>query len=334
LKWKEALQCDFEKLIKQNTFKKGVKLKFGQKAIPMTVVFTEKKDGTRKARMVARGDLQGHMSKELVFSATVQFETVKLVLLVALRKKWLISTLDYTSAFVNAPLDTEKDPTFIKIPKILTDWGIFREECQTFLLKKALYGLKQSPQTWSRYRDKKFEALKIKNKTGREMRFVKNPIDSNCWKLVDDKMNLLWLMTVFVDDVLLAGFHSAIKLCLVELRELFDSSPPKILDTTSEKAQEIDSIGIQMKFDLNMITLTQQNYITHICQIFSVNKPRHDLPDNANYLNSEDCTEKEIQENQRIFGSLIWLLKTRPDIQFCASICASHVKKKGVIRTG
>ncbi|PNX59945.1 retrotransposon protein putative unclassified, partial [Trifolium pratense] len=67
-----------------------------------------------KARLVARGFLQKHgIDYNEVYAPTARLETVRLVVSLACKNKWLRYHLDVKSAFLNDPL---KEEAFVSQP--------------------------------------------------------------------------------------------------------------------------------------------------------------------------------------------------------------------------
>jgi len=65
-------------------------------------VFRTKSDGTKKARLVARG-FQENISSEL-YALVTRLSTIRMLISLELQKDWSIRQLDVPSAFLNGTL--------------------------------------------------------------------------------------------------------------------------------------------------------------------------------------------------------------------------------------
>jgi len=68
-----------------------------------------------------------------------RLDTIRVVILLAAQKGWMIYQLDVKSAFLNGKLNEE---VFVTQP---SGYEKTRHEYKVYKLKKALYGLKQAP---------------------------------------------------------------------------------------------------------------------------------------------------------------------------------------------
>ncbi|PNY04319.1 copia-type polyprotein [Trifolium pratense] len=147
--WKKAMEEKLKSIEKNQTWKL-VALPDKKKKIDVKWVFKVKMnpDGTiskHKARLVARGFLQKHgIDYNEMFAPVARLETVRLVIALACKNKWLMYHLDVKSAFLNGPLE---DEVFVSQPP---GFEIKGKENMVYKLHKALYGLKQSPRAWNK----------------------------------------------------------------------------------------------------------------------------------------------------------------------------------------
>lgn len=79
-----------------------------------------------------------------VFAPVARIETIRLVVVIASYREWLLYQLDVKSTFLNGPLDKE---SYESQPLGFEGKG---QEDQVNKLKKALYGLKQAPRAWNK----------------------------------------------------------------------------------------------------------------------------------------------------------------------------------------
>lgn len=137
--WKTAVEKEIKSLEEQQTWIES-ELPKGCKTIDTKWIFKTKSDGTRKARLVARGFQQE--AEDFVYAPVAKMTTIRMGLSQALNNDWDIKQLDIPTAFLNGKLKSE---VFISVPE-----GVTTEKKGTVLkLKKALYGLKESPRCWN-----------------------------------------------------------------------------------------------------------------------------------------------------------------------------------------
>ena len=103
-------------------------------------IFNTKRNGQKKCRLVARGDLQlPHTYDKNAKANTIHHQALMTCLKVALEEEMFITQLDISSAYLYAELE---DELYIKtLPHM-------RQAGKVMKLKKSLYGLKQSGANW------------------------------------------------------------------------------------------------------------------------------------------------------------------------------------------
>ena len=104
-----------------------------------------------KARLCARGfeQVEGRDYFE-TFAPVVQWLTVRLILIMTILLGLENQQIDYTAAFVQAPIDTD---VYVEMPRLFSTPG------KVWKLKKSIYGLKQSPRNYFLYMKAKLEKL-------------------------------------------------------------------------------------------------------------------------------------------------------------------------------
>ena len=108
-----------------------------------------------KARFCVRGDRQ---KKEVdyfeTFAPVVNWNTVRLMLILSQVMGLATKQVDYTAAFVHAPI---KEDVYVEMPRGFAEHG------QVLKLKRSLYGLKQSPRNFFLFLKSKLEAAGFRN---------------------------------------------------------------------------------------------------------------------------------------------------------------------------
>ena len=136
--WKQAIDKEIKQLVKYKVFEK-VSHDQSRKVIPTKWIFTRKRDGTYKARLVACGYSQKFgIDYNEICSPTPDSSLTNIILSYAKTFNFKTRQLDVRTAFLNANLSED---LYVKTPPGFGNDGHLK-------LKKALYGLKQSPLMW------------------------------------------------------------------------------------------------------------------------------------------------------------------------------------------
>ncbi|GJW31679.1 retrovirus-related pol polyprotein from transposon TNT 1-94 [Tanacetum coccineum] len=134
--------------IQRNNTWELVDLLAGKHSLGLKWVFKTKylADGSiekYKARLVVKGYAQQHgIDYEETFSPVSRFETIRIILAVAVQWQWKLYEFDVKSAFLNGDL---KEEVYVCQP---LDFESMSNPSKVFRLHKALYGLKQAPRAW------------------------------------------------------------------------------------------------------------------------------------------------------------------------------------------
>jgi hypothetical protein len=144
-KWLNAANDEIQSLQKNRTWIEVPITEAKTRILPGTCVFRRKctPDGTiskYKARYCVRGNLQENVQE--TFAPVVAWSTVRLFLVLSLTLNWKTCTIDFSSAFVQAPLS---DPVWIHLPR---GFHSPRGHATCLQLLKSLYGLSVAPRLW------------------------------------------------------------------------------------------------------------------------------------------------------------------------------------------
>lgn len=138
--WKEAINKELEAHKKMCTWT-AKEAPEGDVPISTKWVFTVKEDGTKKARLVARGFQEYTQGdKSFNYSPVCRIDTVRILLSFACQNNWKIKQVDVPTAFLNGVIDY---PVYIRTPK-----GV-NSITKTLKLNRPLYGLKKAPKFWN-----------------------------------------------------------------------------------------------------------------------------------------------------------------------------------------
>lgn len=199
------------------------------KVINPMLVFSIKRDGTKKCRLVARGDQQdlSTYSKDRQ-QDTINNMALMTVLVVALDHNLTIKQLDISSAYLYADL---KEEIYIRAPPHI------KQKDKVLRLNKSLYGLKQSGANWQKTIK---DYLKGKCES-EEMRF---------WPCVFTKGKFLEIIVcLFVDEIVIAGNNeNTINQFITDLQNRFDTRRVNDGSPNERDAVQYDILGIDVEY--------------------------------------------------------------------------------------
>ena len=251
----------------------------GQERITTTWVLTEK--GTEKrARLTARG-----FQEETTFptdSPTVQKHSMKLMLAISATEKWIISTTDITSAFLQG---SEMDRhVYVKPPRESNQKG------KLWLLNKCLYGLKDASRKWY---------LRVVEKL-KNLGFQTSCYDSGLFFLIKDE-KLIGIVALHVDDFLHAGS-----------KYFNDKIMPQLLGcfkVGKSETKEFMYTGFYMKQDTTGVRIDQNKYVRNV-QIPTIDVQQMKERD-------REMSQDELTLLRQMTGIVNWAARaTRPDLSF------------------
>ena len=115
--FKAAYDKEIGKLREMQVFDPAVKIQrdavSSNRIIPINSIFTIKRSGQHKARIVARGDKQDESTYGVTSTSTISIDSLKLLLIHANNLGWYLKSVDINSAFLHAEL---KDEIYITHP--------------------------------------------------------------------------------------------------------------------------------------------------------------------------------------------------------------------------
>ena len=309
-KYMAAYKTELNNLVKNNVYDPQIQISKEkiekEKVVPINSLFTVKRDGTYKARIVARGDLQHYTSFNSTDTALLSMESLKLFLSMALDADLHVRTMDISHAFLYAPIEEE---LYIIHPN---------NRGSITPLKRALYGLKQSPKNWNdtlRQFLNKFDFYDTEHSPGL---FISR-----------DKRKMI---AAYVDDTLIAAKNEKeIDEIIKMFKKRFDL---KIIGTMKNKKLCTDILGLDLAYDLqnNVATLSLESYIKNMETGYPeiTKKKPEEVPHKCKYdfnpkrdkIDSENNQEieKRIKYCQKITGQLTYLRsRGRMDLGFATA---------------
>uniref|UniRef100_A0A1B6DFK3 Integrase catalytic domain-containing protein n=2 Tax=Clastoptera arizonana TaxID=38151 RepID=A0A1B6DFK3_9HEMI len=290
--WKYAVQKEIDALVKYDTWK-NADLPQGSKAIDTRWIFTIKADGTKRARLVAKG-YQEQVASNL-YAPVAQLPTIRLFMSVALQRKWEIRQLDIPSAFLNGKLDSD---VYIKPPKGVTS------STNVLKLNKSLYGLRSAPRSWNDM----FNAAVVKYGLTRSARDF-------CLYSGEDVYLIIW-----VDDILIAGNSTQCIKLSDYLKTNFNAKDFGIVN---------NFLGSQITVKENSISISQKDFIQKMIKKFGMQDCKTmSTPMESNFQLDKSLPVNTSYPYRELIGSLIYIsIVSRPDISFATSVLSRYVSK-------
>jgi hypothetical protein len=272
-----------------------------------------------KARLTAKGYSQKPgIDFNETFSPVARFVSIRLILALSVRERFILWQYDVESAFPNAPLE-DNIHIYMEPPEELNlSKGSFLR------LRRALYGLKQASREWN---------ILISNYLI-SLGFIQLISDSCVYKQI--RNNSVNIIVIYVDDIILATSNiNNVDWFRIQLEKKF------IVKST----QLTKCLGIDIEYDINnrVISISKNQYIQNFIDKYSHFvthiKYRSTPMENGLKLSRDDCPQSDIEkENMKkypyreIIGSLNYLVSTiRPDISFSVNYLARFMDNPGII---
>ena len=265
-----------------------------------------------KARLCAGG----HKSVEFIdywntYSPVVSWNTVRLLIVMALLNEWHMQSIDFILAFPQAPVKTD---IYMKPPKVPSDFIIQDLPPPTdrfnkvYKLIKNLYGLKDAGKTWFEFLRQGLEKRRWQRSQVDECLFTKKGI----------------MLIVYVDDaILISPYKSMIQREIRSLQEEFDLTDDGILK---------DYLGTRFERHKDgSIELTQPKMIDRVLEIVGLHLEtdrikKHDTPASDSKVLDKDPFGKPRKQSwnyRSAVGCLSYLqAMIRPDITYAVQQCA------------
>ena len=299
--YESAIKNEWNSLLKKKVFIMFLR-PHGTRILKSKWVLKLKLDGTRKARLTAKGFMQQYLvNYNETFSPVVNSITVRTVIAIAATLRLQLYQIDIKTAFLNAPLN---ENIYMEIPEHISGCN----SQYVLKLSKSLYGLKQAPREWHITLSDKLKSLG----------YIQTQNDPCLFYKV--KGSSLTILPVHVDDIKIASNSSTEVLSLQQsLQESFEISI-----ITNNKY-----LGIDIVDTTDAILLSQHDFLHDLlsehglleCRTVSTPLTLDVLP------NAVDNPDPQLQAQYRsIVGSLLYLANsTRPDISHATSMLSRYM---------
>ena len=345
--WREAVEIEWNMVNKFNVLSDPIPAPAGSKPLNCRWVFKRKRDHLGnvikyKARLTPQGCFQ-HFGIDYgdTYAPVARMTTLRYVLALASLLHLQTTSVDFTNAFLNAPLDED---VYINAPPGTPELP----RGYVYKVQRALYGLKQSPRAWNitlndfMVKQCDFRQLKVE-----KCMYIKRNRDGTCV-----------LVCLYVDDLVIAyNSRSSLESFLAKVKTQF-----KI--TQSESLQK--TLGFQIERTANGdVFMHQKAYIEEVLKRFGMlearivdtpadyrikltkegaQKARSSVSSAATQGESTSETVHEANAVARkkkklssipgkegripyreLIGCLLWIsMGTRPDISYAVNQCARY----------
>nr|GEW85016.1 putative polyprotein [Tanacetum cinerariifolium] len=282
----------------------------------LNLVYKFKQDQTGaitryKARLVAKGfNQQQGIDYFKTFSPVVKSTTIRMVLSLAVTKRWTLRQLDVQNAFLHGELHVTV--TYVSHPVSLIQQNLIDHLC---LLYKSLYGLKQAPRAWFHRLTKALQTIGFRGSTTDPSLFIYST------------KGMILYMLVYVDDIFLTGNNfDAIDMIIKNLSQTFAIQD---LGTLSY------SLGVEVVYKNSDVILSQKKYILELLQRANFSKAKpvpSPISTTANFHLDDSPLFDDPVKYRQIVGALQYVTLSRPDItyamnkvfQFMHSLTINH----------
>ena len=167
----------------------------------MTLLWVHIWKGFVKPRLCVRGYKQDVASLDDTYASTPVIYVLRILLIIALSRNWMIHFFDISTAFLHAPLCSE-DPTYVWPPT-----EFYPNNDTLWRLKKAMYGLRSAPRDWQTH----WASILM------SIGFLRLQYDANIYM----HLELVVYILAYVDDLMIIGTNIAIRQVLPLLQKHF-----------------------------------------------------------------------------------------------------------------
>ena len=300
--WQKSVEDEHERMVKNQVFEVHPieEVPDGAKILTSTWSMKKKPNGTKRARLVARGYEQEdgqHYKSDETAAPVVNDMTIRIVLILMIMAKFCAELVDVRGAFLLGEFGQE-ERLYMEIPE---GFEKFYPAGVVLLLLKTIYGLKQAAYAFWRKLLEAFWAMEYARSAGDPCLY---------YKWVDGHL-VLWMS--WVDDCFVCGKDKAVKDAKAKMMEEFDCDDLGPL-------QEYVGCKIDYNREENWLKFTQpvlvQSFIDEF-GITDVNAPRTPAPAGQVLRRAEDkdCMQGAAQTDYRKgVGKLLHLMKwSRPE---------------------
>ena len=296
------------------------------RTVKLKEIYSDKKDGTAKMRVVARGDLmQPGVDFDRTFSPTVKLTTFRLALALAAQLDYSVSGGDVSQAYVRA--DWPDDRPDLYADKFPTGYQASLDGQELAILIGNLYGTPPAGRAW--YKKVSTKMMKKFHRSSRDHAFF--------WRWEGKQ---LMMVLLYVDDIIMIAPKD--NKMRNEFAEDFGAEFPWVDFGEDIGASNREYVGIRITQATGMVTIDSERYIEDLLTEFFPGgvhatyavPARPELPKMV-----EEAIRRKTETNRtlsgqpamryrRMVGALLYVsITTRPDIAYAVGMlsrCVSY----------
>ena len=309
--WIVAIRTEIEQMMATGTLEavKQAEVQRGATIINSTMVLVQKPE-KKKARLCACGnELKGKINE--LYSPTIGALTYSTVHQLAVIDRMKVRIIDTVGAYLYQTYPSSKPPIYIRMPaKVMSALGIPEET--VYRIKKYIYGLPDSGRAYY------LAYAKLLQEAGYE-KAKSDP----ClfFRLSGGERIYIW---IHVDDTFVAATSEEL------LQELEDVIRKQYTITVKRDVESY--LGVKFEhFSNGDVKLTQPKLLNALLEEYEdeLEKHRARVPMSPQRLQASQSKDDEPMDPSaylHLEGALIYLTKSRPDIQTAVSFGATHSK--------
>ena len=312
----------------------------GTSVVPSQMLFTVKRDGTRKCRWVARGDLTKEGEHYIASkSSMAAIETVRMQTAHAAAAGWKLYHIDFSQAFVCAPSDSDK--IYLELPSVpeefegTAEWGHGAQKGRrgkyVAHMRRNIYGLVQAGRVWQQHlmawmTNNLHARLYMNDRSAFEWSFT---YTNDAGVSVTERL----IGTIHVDDILISVESERVR---AEFKRMLQAHF-EVTGCEDERDEATKFTGIEIRRDWTnqTVTLHQTEFATKLIEKHGLAGVRlESMPYKATRSplvpwEGEAVDEGRHFEYMSLIGDLVWLCKTRLDIAWRTSDLSRFTNRPG-----
>lgn len=309
--WIRALKIEMDQMINTKTLEPilSTSIPRGSIVINSTMVLVKKPD-KYKARLCACGnELKGQIAE--TYSPTIGALTYATVHQIAVIDAMKVRIIDTVGAYLYQSYPDGEQPIYIRVSsKILQACGM--KDGTYFRIRKYIYGL---PDAGLAY-------YKAYSKVLRDGGYAKSKSDPCLFLKVDLVKKQRIYIWIHVDDTFVASTHDYL------IDELEACIKDKFTVTVTNDVETYLGIHFE-RLPNGDVKLTQPRLLQSLLDEYEVELKNHRArkpmaPQRMEASKSKSVEPMEVSEYLHLEGALIYLTKSRPDIQTAVSFGATH----------
>lgn len=298
--WCNAMDLEFRTLQEYNTWVLG-ELPNGRKAVGSKWVLNVKPDGTKKARLVARGftQIEGIDFFD-TFAPIAKPATIRMFFIVANNLKYFIHQADVRAAYLNGDIDEE---VWMDQPPGYEASGKDGQKLHCKLVK-ALYGTKQAGRVWRKCIREFLEQLGFKMSLFDPCLFTRGSYMKGNWILI-----IIW-----VDDILTAYATGTQR----QFSEFWKKLSARFNVKDMGAVEHYIGIDISRDVDKQVMVLSQKTALEEVLMHFGMMDVKTRVTpmiDRLQLYRTNEIEETTDKPYRSLVGCLMYpMLWTRPDL--------------------